>query len=63
MRNCNLQLRSTHGVQTVFFVAFHTFYVCLSGKKYQCHFHHRLHHRYPAIWIKKLGKDGSTVSS
>ena len=52
MRNCNLQLRSTHGVQTIFFVAFHTFYVC-----------HRLHHRYPAVWIKKLGKDGSTVSS
>ena len=38
--------------------------LCLSvrGKKYQCHFHRRLHHRYPAVWIKTLGKDGSTVS-
>ena len=63
MRNCNLQFGSTHGVQIVFFVVFHLFYVCLSGKKYQCHFHRRLHHRYPAVWIKKLGKVGSTVSS
>ena len=63
MRNCNLQFGSTHGVQTVFFVVFHMFYVCLSGKKYQCHFYHHLHHRYLVVWTKKLGKDGSTVSS
>ena len=36
-------------------------FVC-PGKK-QRHFHRRLHHRYPAVWIKTLGKDGSTVSS
>ena len=63
MRNCNSHFGSTQGVQTVFFVAFHTYYVCLSLKKYQCRFHHRLHRRYPAVWIKKLGNDESTVSS
>ena len=62
MRNCNLQFGSTHGVQIVFLVVFHMFYVC-PDKKYQCHFHRSLYHRYPAVWIKTLGKDGSTVSS
>ena len=61
MRNCNLQSGSTHGVQIVCFLVFHMFYVCLSEKIYQCHFHRRLHHRYSLFWIKTSGKDGSKV--
>ena len=64
MRNCNLQFGTTHGVQIVFFVVFYMFYVCLSEKNInECHFHRRLHHPYPAVWIKTLSKDRSTVSS
>ena len=32
MSNCNLQFGSTHGVQIVFFVVFHMFYVACLGK-------------------------------
>ena len=63
MRNCNLQFRSTHGVQIVFFVIFHMFYVCLSGTKISMSFSSSFASSLSSCLDKTLGKDGSAVLS